>query len=214
MLNQPLKLMLVVGAVAFLGASLLSQKFDTSGLAPSAPARAANGGTKLAKPADPVSRSWYSGWFEGMSFRSSPKPARAPISPNPPKVSSTTGFGSVMIAADQGGQFNTSVEIGGQLVPMLVDTGATVIALSAKDAQLLGISPLPSDFTVKISTANGVIKAARTTLSEVRLENITVRDVQAVVMPEGALQKSLLGMSFLRKLKRFEVASGKLILRP
>ena len=119
-----------------------------------------------------------------------------------------------MIAADQGGQFNTSVEIGGQLVPMLVDTGATVIALSAKDAQLLGISPMPSDFTVKISTANGVIKAARTMLSEVRLENITVRGVQAVVMPEGALQKSLLGMSFLRKLKRFEVASGKLILRP
>ena len=41
-----------------------------------------------------------------------------------------------------------------------------------------------------------------------------MQNVDAVVMPEGALQKSLLGMSFLRKLKRFEVASGNLVLQP
>ncbi|MDP4595015.1 MAG: TIGR02281 family clan AA aspartic protease [Beijerinckiaceae bacterium] len=128
--------------------------------------------------------------------------------------SKASGFGDVTIAADKGGQYSSQVEIDGQSIPMLVDTGATVVSLRAEDAQKLGIVPMPGDYTVKLSTANGEITAARTTLRSVRIDNITVNDVDAVILPEGALHKSLLGMSFLNKLQKFEVASGNLVLRP
>ena len=87
-------------------------------------------------------------------------------------------------------------EIEGQRIPMLVDTGATVIALSHKDAMRLGVSPMPSDYTVRISTANGEIRAARTTLRAVRIENLTVRDVSAVVMPRGGACQKPVGHEF------------------
>ncbi|MCC2096752.1 MAG: TIGR02281 family clan AA aspartic protease [Hyphomicrobiales bacterium] len=216
MLNQPMKLLLVAGVVAVLGASFLSQNFDTSVDArPVAPTSAGSEPGMVAAN-KPVTRSWYGGWFEGMSFRRDPvpppRPQPAPVSR--PQQSRATGVGSVMIAADRGGQYHSSVDIDGQQIPMLVDTGATVVALRHEDAQKLGIMPMPSDYTVKISTANGEIHAARTTLRDVRVENIAVQNVSAVVMPEGALHKSLLGMSFLRRLKRFEVASGNLVLQP
>jgi aspartyl protease family protein len=216
MLNQPIKLLLFAGIAAVLAASMLSQNFD-SGVAarPVATAPAADG-SRMAVPAQPAQRSWYSGWFEGMSFRREsappPRPSAAPVPGQ--RQSQATGSGSVMIASDRGGQFHSPVEIDGQQIPMLVDTGATVVALRFEDAQRLGVMPMPSDYKVKINTANGEIRAARTMLREVRVENITVQNVDAVVMPEGALQKSLLGMSFLRKLKRFEVASGNLVLQP
>ncbi len=212
MTGQSLKLLLVAGIAAVLGASFLSSRFEANVSA--APASSSSSG--LSAPSKPVQRSWFGGLFDGISFRSSSQPVRQPARPQrvPRQQSGASGFGAVMIAADSGGQFNSRVEIDGRMIPMLVDTGATVVALRAQDARRLGINPMPSDYTVKISTANGDIRAARTRLRAVRIENITVHDVDAVVMPERALGKSLLGMSFLRKLSRFEVASGNLVLRP
>ena len=216
MLNQPIKLLLFAGVAAVLGASLLSQNFESGVAARPVTATPANDGSRMATPAPAAQRSWYSGLFEGMSFRREaapqPRPQAAPTARQ--KQSQATGSGSVMIASDRGGQFHSQVEVDSQQFSMLVDTGATVVALRSEDAQKLGVMPIPSDYTVKINTANGEIRAARTMLREVRVENITVQNVDAVVMPEGALQKSLLGMSFLRKLKRFEVASGNLVLQP
>ncbi len=51
---------------------------------------------------------------------------------------------------------------------MLVDTGATVVALRHEDAAKMGINPAPSDFTIPISTANGELKAAPARLGEAR----------------------------------------------
>ena len=111
------------------------------------------------------------------------------------------------------GHFHANAEIEGQRLPMLVDTGATIIALTYEDAGTLGVRPDSSRFDVAMSTANGVAKGARVMLHSVAVSGVRVYDVQAVVMPRGALGQSLLGMSYLSKLAAFESRDGRLILR-
>ena len=97
-------------------------------------------------------------------------------------------------------------------IPMLVDTGASSVVLTGKDAHVIGINPASTDFAVKMATANGVVLVAPILLREVAVGDIVVRDVRAVVVPEDKLQVSLLGMTFLSKLSRFEVSGDQLIL--
>jgi aspartyl protease family protein len=140
-----------------------------------------------------------------------------PMSPQStqPKVQTTAfGSGRVELRPDRGGQYHAEVEIEGRRIPMLVDTGATLVSLTFADAQRLGLAPAPSDYKFDVSTANGIAKAARVSLREVRVENLAVRDVAALVMPQNVTGTSLLGMSFLQRLGGFEVASGNLVLRP
>jgi len=66
---------------------------------------------------------------------------------------------------------------------------------------------------VMLSTANGTIVGFRTVLREIRLGEIVVRNVDAVVLPERALSMSLLGNSFLSKLLGYEVQTGRMVLR-
>jgi len=94
----------------------------------------------------------------------------------------------------------------------MVDTGASVIALTAGDAASFGVHPAERDFTVLVKTANGVVKAAPVELDMVEIEDIMVRNVAAVVMPDGVLADNLLGMSFLTRLHRWQFADGKLVL--
>jgi aspartyl protease family protein len=95
---------------------------------------------------------------------------------------------------------------------MIVDTGANVVSLSQEDAIRLGIRPAASEFKLKISTANGIAYAAPFMLPEIVVGDIEMRNVQAIVMPQGALQVSLLGMSFLSRLSHYEVSGGRLVL--
>jgi aspartyl protease family protein len=87
-----------------------------------------------------------------------------------------------------------------------------VVALTAGHAEDLGIFPGPGDYVVPIQTANGMLKAAQIRLASVSVGPLRVREVNAVVMPRGALAENLLGMSFLRGLHRFEIRAGRLIL--
>lgn len=96
---------------------------------------------------------------------------------------------------------------------MLVDTGASLVALTDADARSLGLKLRPAEYRIRMSTANGVIAAAAVHLDELTLGEITVRRVDAVVMPAGALETSLLGMSFLKRLSAFEIAAGRLLLK-
>lgn len=130
--------------------------------------------------------------------------------PEPPPRS---GFGSVTLDPGPGGHYHAEVEIYGRRLPMLVDTGATIIALTERDARSIGVNPAPADYKVAISTANGIARAAPVMLREVRIRNIAVYDVQAVVMPRNVMGRSLLGMSFLKKLRGFGVESGRLVLK-
>jgi aspartyl protease family protein len=95
----------------------------------------------------------------------------------------------------------------------MVDTGASAVALSYEDAQDVGLHPGNLDFNIPVSTANGVVKAAGVSLDKVEIDGVRVSDVQGLVMPEGVMRGSLLGMSFLGKLKSFKVEDGVLYLK-
>ena len=94
----------------------------------------------------------------------------------------------------------------------MVDSGASLVALRASDAAEVGIRPLPADYSVTVSTANGKIKAARASLDRIEIGGIAVTDVPALVLPDEALGQNLLGVSFLSRLKRYEVANGRLMM--
>lgn len=119
----------------------------------------------------------------------------------------------LVLQADGRGHFTLHPELEGLTVRMLVDTGASVVALTAEDAERAGIRPNPGDFRHAVATANGSVSAARVTIGELRVGDILVRDVEGMVLPAGRLGTSLLGMSFLRRLKGFEMAGGRLTLR-
>ncbi len=117
----------------------------------------------------------------------------------------------VTLKADARGHYLTEATINGRGVPVMVDTGATSVALRHEDAGALGVRPpLPSDYTVPIATANGAVRAARVTLAEVRIGEVRVKNVEALVMPERALGTNLLGMSFIKRLRNVELAAGRL----
>ena len=137
-----------------------------------------------------------------------PAPAPAPrvLSPRPP-----TGR-VVEVLADRTGHFLVDAEVDGRRVPFVVDTGATYIAINAATARRLNIRPLASEFTVPVSTANGGTYVAPVLLDEVRIDDITVRNVWALVHRDNGLEVNLLGMNFLSELRSFEMRGDRLTL--
>lgn len=118
--------------------------------------------------------------------------------------------GQVSLRADSDGHFRVEARVGGRIVPMLVDTGATVVALSFEDGEKLGLIRRGDYMDVRMSTANGVAGAKRVTLQDVRIGSVKVDDVAAVVMSPGAMDGSLLGMSFLGRLRKVETGRGRM----
>ncbi len=119
---------------------------------------------------------------------------------------------SVVISMDRRGHFAVDARVDGRRMTFMVDTGATVIALRRSDAARLGIHPAQRDFNVPVHTANGVTRTAPVTLDMVEVGNIVVRNVPATIMPDEALGENLLGLSFLKRLRRFEYREGRLVL--
>ncbi len=111
------------------------------------------------------------------------------------------------------GHYSARATINKADIDVMVDTGASVVALSYEDAQNAGLRPNTLDFNVSVSTANGAVKAARVTLDRVAIDTVRVDDVDALVLPEGALHGTLLGMSFLSKLSSFKSENGVLTLK-
>ena len=117
------------------------------------------------------------------------------------------------LKAGQNGHFFVTAEINGRNVKVLVDTGASAVALSYEDAKDIGLHPGNLDYNIPVSTANGIAQAAGVSLDKVEIDGVRVSDVQGLVMPEGVMRGSLLGMSFLSKLKSFKVEDGVLYLK-
>jgi aspartyl protease family protein len=151
-----------------------------------------------------------------MADRMTPTPAQANTLPSRKaaavEASSQAGVRSISITRDSRGHFQTEGRIDGQRIDFMVDTGASVVALTEKSAARFGFRPSRGDYNATVTTANGTIKAARTRLAMVELGGLVVRDVDAMVLPDEALSENLLGLSFLSKLKRFEYANGRLLL--
>lgn len=119
---------------------------------------------------------------------------------------------SLTVAGDRRGHFRVEARVDGRYIDFMVDTGASLVTLRETDAARVGVRPMPGDYTASVSTANGRIRAARARLDRVEIGGITVYDVPALVLPDEALGQNLLGVSFLSRLKRYEVADGRLVL--
>jgi aspartyl protease family protein len=129
----------------------------------------------------------------------------------PAPVSSSPSARNVVLTKGRQGHFEVEARVDGRRLEFLVDTGASHIALRESEAARLGIYPRPSDYTVRVSTANGVTKAAMVRLGSVEIGDIVVRDVPAIVHSDEGLSVNLLGMSFLSRV-RWTHERGKLVL--
>src|SRR5262245_24855938 len=136
--------------------------------------------------------------------------AVASVKPAPEPVVSYPGS-TVTLQSDRRGHFLLDARVDGRMVPFMVDTGASVIALRESSAKTLGIHPERRDYTSNAHNANGVTMAAPVMLNRVEIAGTTVRDVQAFVMPDEGLDTNLLGMSFLSKVK-WSHDRGRLVL--
>jgi len=121
--------------------------------------------------------------------------------------------GEVVLRRRYGGEFVVPAKVNGHQLDMVFDTGASSVVLTAEDAALAGLAFGPGDYEVGVTTANGATTAAPARLDRLAVGGIVVRGVRALVARPGALQQSLLGMSFLERLKSFGVENGKLVLK-
>jgi aspartyl protease family protein len=110
------------------------------------------------------------------------------------------------------GHYWAATEINGRWIHCLVDTGATTLALTPADAARLGLHPAALRYTVSVNTATGETWAAPVELARVSVAGAPVDHVAALVVKSG-LSSSLLGMSYLGRLSKFEATPTTLILR-
>ncbi len=123
------------------------------------------------------------------------------------------GERAVRIRRRGDGHFSARAEVNGAKLTMMVDTGASTVVLRPADAEKAGIDTRSIQFTVPVQTANGTAYAAPVRLRSISIGGIAVRDVEALVSKPGVLKESLLGMSFLRRLRSYEFTGEFLTLR-
>lgn len=128
-----------------------------------------------------------------------------------PETSGSRRGGETTLSRAPDGHYYAEVSVGGKRATMLVDTGASIIALTGTDARALGLSWHPADLQVIGHGASGEVLGVPATLPEVELDGHRVRDVEAAIIPEG-LSVSLLGQSFLSEIGRVEIENGEMVL--
>lgn len=118
--------------------------------------------------------------------------------------------GSATFRRGMGGHFEINATVNGHTTPMIFDTGASAVVLTIADAEAAGIDTAGLAFTIPVSTANGTGRAARVRLDRVEVGGIVRERVVAFIAEQGALETSLLGMTFLETLSRYSVTQNSL----
>ena len=118
--------------------------------------------------------------------------------------------GTATFRRGMNGHFEVNATINGHTTPMIFDTGASAVVLTIADARAAGVNVEGLRYTVPVSTANGQGLAARTRLDSIEVGGIVRRNLTAFVTEEGALETSLLGMTFLETLERYSVTQNSL----
>lgn len=125
----------------------------------------------------------------------------------------TSGEKTVRIRSDGNGHFSALGSVNGTSVRLMVDTGASTVVLKAADAERAGIALDELSFTVAVQTANGTAYAAPVRLRDVAIGPIMLDGVEALVAKPGSLNESLLGMSFLSRLRSYGVEKDFMTLK-
>lgn len=126
---------------------------------------------------------------------------------------SAGGLTEIRIRKRLDGHFDANVEVNGKQIAMIVDTGASSIVLTPEDATKAGIDVTHLAYNIPVFTANGRTFAARIRLNKVAIGPLDRTNVDALVAKHGAMTQSLLGMSFLSRLRSYEFSGDFLTLR-
>jgi aspartyl protease family protein len=128
-------------------------------------------------------------------------------------IQAIPGPQSDAIARSDDGHYWAYGNVNGRSVRFLVDTGATAVALTPQDAEKLGFRAKDLKYSSNVITAGGNTRAAAIKLASLSVAGARLENVDALVIADG-LDASLLGMSYLGRLTRFEVNRGSLVLQP
>lgn len=123
------------------------------------------------------------------------------------------GFNTVVLYKAQGGHYLADTMVDGSPIRMMVDTGATTVALSYEDAERAGLNPQSLNFASTVMTANGPARSAYVTVPQISIGGIERTNVRAGVAERGKLDRSLLGMNFLSTLSSVSFSGDELRLR-
>ena len=141
-----------------------------------------------------------------------PGPAEADAPAHLAVATTPASFGNEMeLEREADGHFYATVQVDGRDYRMLVDTGATVIALTGEDARNIGLDWNPGELAPVARGASGPVMGVPVTIDAVTIGDFEARDVQAVIVPEG-LGVSLLGQSFLSHVPKVDISGDKLTL--
>lgn len=119
--------------------------------------------------------------------------------------------GQIIVPRARDGHYYLTAEINGADLRFVVDTGATDMVLTQADAARAGLNIDDLNYLGRANTANGEVRTAFVWLDQVTLGAVTDRNVSAVVN-QGQMDQSLMGMGYLQRWGRIEIAGGKLIL--
>ncbi|MEN2494219.1 MAG: hypothetical protein TECD_00110 [Hyphomicrobiaceae bacterium hypho_1] len=120
---------------------------------------------------------------------------------------------AVRIRKRKDGRYVTSGRINNKAIKFIVDTGANSVILTSKDANAVGINKTELQYDIAIHTFNGSEYAAAINLEMLEIGLIVMYNVDALVLGPTSLSESLLGMSFLSRLKSFKFSKDFLTLR-
>jgi aspartyl protease family protein len=126
---------------------------------------------------------------------------------------SSNGLTEVRLRRRLDGHFTANVEVNGKTMSMIVDTGASTIVLRPEDAAKAGIDVSRLTYKVPVLTANGRTVAARVYVDKIAIGPLDRQRVEALIAQPGAMTQSLLGMSFLSRLRSYEFSGDFLTLR-
>ncbi len=124
---------------------------------------------------------------------------------------SVLSTGQVEVPRMFDGHFYLTARLNGEPVEFVVDTGATDVVLTKADALRIGIDLDALTYTGSAMTANGMVRTARARIDRISVGEIEDRNLE-VWINEGEMDRSLLGMAYLRRFSRIEIADDTLIL--
>ena len=127
------------------------------------------------------------------------------------ELSGSSWGGEIALKREPDGHFYANVHVDGVPSRMLVDTGASVVALTGEDAQAMGLYWDESEIEPVAQGASGTVYGVNTSVARMRLGDFEARDVRAVIVPEG-LGISLLGQSFLQTIDSVRIADDSMVL--